>query len=139
MKPLVRTAALLLTASAILLSAAPANARVDVSIGINVPPPVHHVEVVPAQRHGYIWAPGYWRWTNHHHVWVEGRWLKARPGYIWAPERWERRGDHHHFTPGRWAPDHNYRRDHGRRNDHERRNDHDRRNDHGPRGHDRNW
>lgn len=126
MKLLARTMALLLTATSLYLTAAPASARVDVSIGINVPPPVHHVEVVPAPRHGYIWAPGYWHWDNHRHVWVDGHWIKARPGYIWAPHRWDRRGDHHHFVPGRWERDHHYKSGHGRGHGHGHNKHHDR-------------
>ncbi len=118
MKSFIRTAAALLATSALYLTSAQASARVDVSIGINVPPPIHHVEIAPAQRHGYIWAPGYWHWKEHRHTWVEGRWIKARPGYRRAPERWEQRGDRHHFVPARWERD--------RGNRHESRHEHDR-------------
>lgn len=127
MKPLARTLALLLTASTLYLASAPASARVDVTIGINVPPPVQIVEITPQPRHGYIWAPGYWRWHDHRHVWVEGRWLKARPGHVWVSERWERRDDHHHFVPGRWDRDPHYK--HGRGHGH----------GHGHKHHERNW
>jgi hypothetical protein len=108
MKPIARTAALLLTLSALWLTAAPANARVDVSIGINVPPPAPRVEVLPPPRVGFVWAPGYWRWHHDRHVWVNGHWIKARPGYRWVPERWDHRDNRHHFNSGRWERDPGY-------------------------------
>ncbi len=80
----------------------PAIAQVSLSIDINTPPPPPRVEVVPAQRPGYVWAPGYWRWEGNRHVWAEGHWMEARRGYHYVPEHWEQRNGRHHFEPGRW-------------------------------------
>jgi len=80
----------------------PAMSRAGVSIDIEVAPPAPRVEVVPAPRAGYVWAPGYWVWEGHRHVWVEGRWMQERRGYHWVPEHWDERHHQWHFEPGRW-------------------------------------
>lgn len=84
------------------INAAPAMARVDLSVDIGVPPPAPQVEVVPAARPGFVWAPGYWSWDGGHHVWVAGHWMTERPGFVWVADRWEVRGERHHFEPGHW-------------------------------------
>ena len=56
----------------------PAVAQVTINVDIGVPPPPPRVEVVPAPRRDYVWAPGYWRWKGREHVWVSGRWVRDR-------------------------------------------------------------
>ncbi len=75
--------ALILTADTALSAVAiPAQAaHVLVGINIGVPPPPERVEVIPAARPGYVWAPGYWGWAHRRHVWYSGRWIAARHGY----------------------------------------------------------
>jgi len=84
----------------------PAFARVNVRAGIDVPPPPARVEVVPAPRPGYVWAPGYWAWEGRRHVWREGRWIGERHGYHWVPGHWAEhqgpRGARWHFEAGHW-------------------------------------
>jgi hypothetical protein len=79
--------------------------RTDVHLGLNLnigpPPPV--VEVEPPPRPGYAWAPGYWDWDGHHHVWRKAHWVRARPGYVWEPPHWEERHGRWFFVPGRWV------------------------------------
>ena len=77
-----------------------AMSRVNVDVAIG--PPAPRYEVVPAPRHGYIWAPGYWAWDGHRHVWHSGRWIRERHGHHWVADRWERRGDHWYFQGGHW-------------------------------------
>ncbi|HET6804183.1 MAG TPA: hypothetical protein VFH59_01900 [Frateuria sp.] len=80
-----------------------ASPHVSVAVRIGVPPPpVRVVHVRP--RHGYVWAPGYWRWSPriHRHVWAEGYWVRARPGYRYRPARWERDGREWRLHRGRW-------------------------------------
>ncbi len=91
-------------------ASAPTMAAVDLYIEIGSPPPPAYVHVVPAERPGYIRAPGYWVWREHRHVWVPAYWMRARPGYHWVPERWESRGHRHHFNPGYWERAHHYDR-----------------------------
>ena len=83
-------------------SMAPAVSSAGVNFDIDVAPPPPRVEVVPAARVGYVWAPGYWQWQGHEHVWVGGRWLRERHGYHWVPENWVGNGPHYHFVPGHW-------------------------------------
>ncbi len=84
-------------------AAAPAAlADVGVRIEIGVPPPAPRIEVVPAPRAGYVWAPGYWAWNGHRHTWVSGRWIVARRGYHWVPEHWERHDGRWLYAQGRW-------------------------------------
>jgi hypothetical protein len=79
--------------------ASPAYSGVGIEIG--VAPPAAIVET-PAPRPGYVWAPGFWRWEGHRHVWVGGHWLRGRPGYHWTPDRWTEHGGRYHYEPGRW-------------------------------------
>ncbi|TMG96668.1 MAG: hypothetical protein E6H73_01620 [Betaproteobacteria bacterium] len=69
---------------------------------VEVAPPPPRVEVVPAPRRGYVWAPGYWEWRGRHHVWRNGYWVRERRGYHWAPHRWVDRGGRWEFENGRW-------------------------------------
>ena len=85
---------------------APAMSQINLSVDINTAPPPPRVEVIPAQRPGYLWAPGYWRWEGNRHIWVGGRWMEARRGYHYVGEHWELRNGRHHFEPGRWEPEH---------------------------------
>ncbi len=82
---------------------APAAAPAAVGIDITVAPPAPMVEVVPAPRPGFVWAPGYWAWRGNAHVWIAGRWIPARPGYYWVPDRWVLRGGYWHYHPGHWV------------------------------------
>ena len=70
-----------------------------ISVDIAVGPPPPRVEVVPAPRHGYIWAPGYWDWHGNHHYWVAGSWVHERPGYVYHHPEWTNHD-------GRWQLDH---------------------------------
>ena len=82
---------------------APAVGISGVNVDINVAPPAPQVEEVPGPRAGFVWAPGYWAWRGHNHVWVRGHWMPERRGYHWEPDRWEQRGPHWHYVPGHWV------------------------------------
>lgn len=84
--------------SALFAVAVPASAAVNVRIG----PPPPHAEVVPAPRHGYVWAPGYWDMRNRSYVWVQGSWVRARPGYVYAGPQWREHGGRWYREPARW-------------------------------------
>ena len=80
----------------------PATARTYVEIEIAPPPP--RVEVVPAPRRGYVWAPGYWRWNGHRHVWVNGVWVRERYGWHWEPDAWvQGPNGRWHLARGHWV------------------------------------
>ena len=86
------------TAAAI-STAASAAPYVDIRVG----PPPPRVEVVPASRPGYVWAPGYWDWRGHRHVWVNGSWVRARRGESASGRRRAPRSAAHRCSRGGWA------------------------------------
>jgi hypothetical protein len=92
-------ASLVLTAS---VAGAPAVSLGGVVVDIDVAPPAPQVEVVPAPRAGYVWAPGYWEWRGHNHEWEKGHWIRERPGHHWVPDRWVQNGPHWHHDVGHW-------------------------------------
>jgi len=97
----VRVGVLSTVATALLIgSAAPAFAAVGIEIQI-APPPARVIEA-PPPRPGFVWAPGYYRWDGHRHVWVDGRFIRARRGSHWVPEHWDERRGRYHFVPGHW-------------------------------------
>ena len=81
------------------------NAARLVVVDVDVAPPPERVEVVPAPRAGYVWAPGYWRWERGRHVWVRGYWVRGRRGYHWVPHRWEEHERRWRFEAGHWDRD----------------------------------
>ncbi|HUQ27248.1 MAG TPA: YXWGXW repeat-containing protein [Usitatibacter sp.] len=90
-----------LVAATLAASALPALARSDVYVSIGPPPPLRY-EVVPAPRAGWVWAPGYWEWRHHRHVWVAGHWTRYRPGYVYAPARWVQRESRWYYSAPAW-------------------------------------
>ena len=93
-------AGLLIAGSALI---APTVVSAAVFVDVGIAPPAPQVEVVPAPRAGFVWAPGYWDYRDHGHVWVGGRWIPERRGWHWVPDRWEQRGPHWHHVPGVWV------------------------------------
>lgn len=69
---------------------------------IDFAPPAPRYEVIPADRPGFVWQPGYWQWRDGRHYWVRGHWVRERKGYYWHPSRWVERDGRWYFTPGRW-------------------------------------
>src|SRR5450432_2723189 len=93
---------ILIAALALGAIAVPVATDARVYVDINVAPPPPRVEVVPAARSGYVWAPGYYRWNGNRHVWVNGSWVRARRGYHYAPNVWVQQNGHWHFEEGGW-------------------------------------
>lgn len=85
--------------SALFSVTAPASAATYVRIA----PPAPQVEVAPAARHGYVWAPGYWDYRHRGYVWVGGSYVRARPGYVYAGPQWREHGGRWTMEQGRWA------------------------------------
>lgn len=54
---------------------APANAQVMM---FAPPAPVH--EIVPPQRLGNVWVPGFWTWQHGRYVWMPGHWVVVAHG-----------------------------------------------------------
>src|SRR4029078_5446062 len=67
-------------------------------IGVRFAPPPPRHEVVPADRPGYVWVPGYWDWQGHKHVWMKGHWQHTRPGYANPPPAGVEDGGHRRRT-----------------------------------------
>jgi len=91
----------LMLASAIAL-AGTSLAQAATVIYADMAPPEMRVEHVPAPRHGYVWAPGYWGWHHHKYVCVSGHWVHERHGYTYSPARWERDGERWRYYNGGW-------------------------------------
>jgi hypothetical protein len=94
-------ARVVLVASLVSWYALPAYAGVGIDIQV-APPTAPLVVEAPPPRAGFVWAPGFWRWEGHRHVWVGGHWLRERRGYRWAPDRWTEHGGHYHYDRGHW-------------------------------------
>lgn len=75
----------------------------DVNVVVRVAPPAARVEVVPAPRVGYVWAPGHWVWRDGRHLWIGGLWIRERPGMHWHPSRWVHHDGQWRFVAGGWA------------------------------------
>ena len=73
-----------------------------VNVDILIAPPAPRYEVVPVDRPGYTWAPGYWNYRHNRYQWVAGHWVRERPGYYYNAPQWVQRGDRWTLTQGRW-------------------------------------
>ncbi len=93
----------LLAAGIIGAVATPSVAIAAGGVYVNVGPPPERVEVVPQLRRGYVWAPGYWNWRGHRHVWVKGHAVRAREGYAYQPHRWVERDGRWNLERARWS------------------------------------
>ncbi len=82
-------------------------------------PPAPRREVVPVNRPGYIWAPGYWEDRRDRYQWVSGRWVRERPGYYYRAATWVQRGDQWVLNEGGWERESRDRRAGDRDRDHD--------------------
>ena len=73
-----------------------------VELYVDVAPPPPRVEVVPAPRAGFVWAPGFWAWREGRHVWMRGHWERERHGMYWHPGHWVEREGRWYFESPRW-------------------------------------
>jgi hypothetical protein len=74
----------------------------DPVVDVEAEPPAAQVEVVPAERPGFIWIHGYWQRFGSEWRWHAGYWEHARSGFVWQDGRWDRRGNHSVWVPGQW-------------------------------------
>jgi hypothetical protein len=90
-------------AAAVLTTAAfvPLQASADTVIIRTAPPAPRH-EVVPALRHGYVWAPGYWNYNGHRYVWVRGHMERERHGYAYRQPEWHQGAHGWELDRGGW-------------------------------------
>ena len=85
--------------------AAPLTSQARVYVDVDIAPPAPQVEVIPAARVGYVWAPGYWNWQGHRHVWVRGHYIRGHHGHHWVADSWEDRNGRYHYSRGHWDRD----------------------------------
>jgi hypothetical protein len=87
--------------SLIAISAGVASAQ---NVVVRVRPPRDVVERrIAAPGRGYVWIPGYQRWTGNTYAWVPGRWEQPPRAHArWVPYRWERRGHDWVLRDGHW-------------------------------------
>lgn len=121
-----------LLAAGSLLSLVPTAADAQYSAVVRVGPPPPLQEVVPADRPGFVWAPGHYDWRDGQYVWIRGHWMPQREGYVYREPRWIQRPDGDWaLVGGDWVPstyaqnqyDNDWYRDHRAYN---RDEDHDR-------------
>jgi len=70
------------------------------------PPPLPSYDQPPIPGPGYLWTPGYWRWSEDEedYYWVSGVWVEPpRPGLLWTPGYWGWAGGSYLFHPGYWG------------------------------------
>jgi len=85
----------------------PLAANAAVSLFINIAPPPLPIYVQPAiPASGFLWTPGYWRWSpvDGDYFWVPGTWV-APPavGLLWTPGYWGWGGGGYLWYPGYWG------------------------------------
>ena len=102
LKALMLAGATLLGAGATLALPTAAQAQAYFNVQIGTPPPPPRVEVMPAARPGYVWAPGHYQWAHNNYIWRRGHWVADRPGYTYVGPTWVSRGDHWVYQPERW-------------------------------------
>jgi len=74
----------------VVILAASAASRAQVSVSVAVAPPVlpvYEQPVCPAD--GYIWTPGYWAYGPDGYYWVPGTWVQPpEPDLLWTTGYW---------------------------------------------------
>jgi hypothetical protein len=99
---------LLAMAAALTVSACappPKLARNETLVVVDHEPPQHPTEDEPAERVGWVWARGYWRWDGHDYEPVRGHWERVREGYHYVHPFWENRKGRWVFHAGVWVKD----------------------------------
>lgn len=74
----------------------------NAAVYVDIAPPAPRHEVIPAERHGYVWAPGYWDYRNGRYVWIKGHYVRERHGMYWHPNRWVQHDGRWTMEGGRW-------------------------------------
>jgi hypothetical protein len=114
LRPIARRRSAWLAACALLLialaghggRAALAQDASDVSVNVE-PPALPEYDQPPIPGEGYVWAPGYWAWSDddQDYYWVPGTWVAAPEiGYLWTPGYWFADGGVFVWYPGYWGP-----------------------------------
>lgn len=52
---------------------------------------------------GFVWMPGFYRYSGRNYMWVPGHWSAVQPGYrSWSPGRWRHSRQGWFWQDGRW-------------------------------------
>ena len=98
----------------------PASAfSAPMTVEVRRAPPAPRREVVPVDRPGHTWAPGYWEYRHNRYQWVAGHWMQERPGYYYTSPAWVQQGDRWVLTSGHWQRGSRDRNAAGRDPDHD--------------------
>ena len=89
--------------AALALGSSSAFAQMSVSIDVAPPPlPVYEQPACPGD--GYLWAPGYWAYSDYGYYWVPGTWVQPpEAGLLWTPGYWGFDGNNYVYYPGYWG------------------------------------
>jgi hypothetical protein len=71
------------------------------------PPPLPMYAQPPPPAPGWIWAPGWWAWSDEarDYFWVPGAWVQPpAPGLYWTPGYWRYWDGMYLWSPGYWGP-----------------------------------
>lgn len=71
---------------------------------VNEAPPAVRVETqTVSPGTGYVWTPGYWRWSGRDYVWISGSWVRPpRASVVWVAGHWAHRPRGWVWVPGHW-------------------------------------
>jgi hypothetical protein len=70
--------------------------------GVRVAPPPPREEVIPHQRRGHVWVPGFWQHSKGRYHWVKGHWERERRGHHYREPRWVERDGRWYMERGAW-------------------------------------
>jgi len=86
------------------LAAAPVYAAHSTGkIVVDQPPPMASAEDTPAQREGYVWAPGYYSYADNKFVWTKGHYVQTRTGYRYVAPKWAQEDGRWTLYPEQWV------------------------------------
>ena len=89
--------------AALALVAWPALGHASGKIVADQPPPMVSAEDTPAQREGYVWAPGYYTYADNKYVWTKGRYVESRKGYRYVSPKWVQEDGRWTLYPEQWV------------------------------------
>ena len=75
----------------------------EIRVLVDVPPPPAKVTTAPSTtKAGYVWSPGYWKWSGSDYVWTDGTWVQVVESKKWVQPTWTQDGTKWYFTAGHW-------------------------------------
>ena len=100
-------AVLLLVIPAALSSTSSAQIGIGIGISVQIGPPalpVYEQPICPTP--GFLWAPGYWAWSDDAgYYWVPGTWVEPPTvGLLWTPGYWGWNDGVYVWNGGYWGP-----------------------------------